>query len=474
MDKRIPVIVFGDGPRSPTGLGRIARDLSARLYAAQEELGIRFAQVGVDDPGGWHWQAWDFYGFQPTLEDYGRIALTKACLDLQAETGRRPIVLTIFDPSRVYDLVRDEVPGERIDALTTIADLWSYFPIDAINASGAVGGPAMEAVGKVQRVLGYGRWGAKVLKATREMYDARFEGTLKHGLKPLRTGSRGISYLPHGLEPGVWKPTTIDQVDPLFHGWRTGLSPSTLVIGCVATNQPRKDFGTLFGAAAKIRELYGINVAVWLHTDRLVGPAWDVGELAFQFGFSKRNVLATYHELPDVQLAARYTASNVTLAPGLGEGFGYPIVESLACGTPVVHVQYAGGTDLIADPRLLVSPSAWRLESIYALLRPVLEPQEFAERLMGVATDVDGNPERRAYYQGSVAHLSWEHLWPRWRAWIVKGLSDVRRHRRLEDAAGPPAAPPLQDSQPGGGDIGGERPGAEDAGGDDRDRLRDV
>lgn len=475
MEKRIPFIVFGDGPRNPTGLGRIARDLSARLYAEQEDLGIRFAQVGVDDPGGWHWQAWDFYGFQPTMEDYGRSALIKACLELSAQCdGARPVVLTIFDPSRIYDLVRDELPGEQLDALTVIADVWSYFPIDAVNPSGEIGGPAREAVGRVDRVLGYGRWGAQVLKKTRDSYDARHKVSWAENEPIQRTG--GISYLPHGLEPGVWQPTPIEKADPMFQEWHTALPPNTLVIGCVATNQPRKDLGLLFASAAKIREHYGVNVAVWLQTDALTKGAWDVGELAYQFAFSRGNVLATYHELSDQQLAARYTASGVTLAPGLGEGFGYPIVESLSCGTPVVHGQYAGGTDLIADPRMLVPAEAWRVESIYVLLRPVLSPHRVGEQLLSLALDREGNDERGAYNRGSVAHLSWEYLWPRWRAWITKGLTDVRRQRAelWAEVTRRPEAAPLQGAGAGEHVGSGERPPAEDAGGDGRDHLSDV
>jgi glycosyltransferase involved in cell wall biosynthesis len=433
MEKRIPFIVFGDGPRNPTGLGRIARDLTARLSVEQEELGIRLAQVGVDEPDGWHWQGWDFYGFQPTMKDQGRLAVTKACLDLEKETGERPVVMAITDPSRVYDLTRPAQAGEEIDPVTDIADLWGYFPIDAVNVNDAIGGPAAHAIWEVDRVHGYGRWGAHVLRRTlqQQWAERRSPGEDEQW-------KQVVTYLPHGLEPGVFVPTPLHRADDLFQAWYHQLlihAPQTLVIGCVATNQPRKDLALLFAAAAKIRE-QGRPCAVWLHTDSMVKGAWSVSELARSFAFDKRSCLASCEEITDRQLAARYSSSTATLAPGLGEGFGYPIVESLSCGTPVVHGHYAGGAGLVPDPRWLVDAAAWRIESVYAQLRPVFQPEAVAAALLEACHARLHERSCMAFCMGSVAHLSWQALWPRWRGWVAKGLDHVRRQRADERAGG--------------------------------------
>ncbi len=70
------------------------------------------------------------------------------------------------------------------------------------------------------------------------------------------------------------------------------------------------------------------------------------------------------------------------MAPGLGEGFGYPIVESLACGTPVAHVRYGGGAELIHNQEWLVNPIGWRLEGQHNNQRPFVKPQDFAEIIL--------------------------------------------------------------------------------------------
>jgi glycosyltransferase involved in cell wall biosynthesis len=415
MDDPIPFIIYGDGPRLPSGLARIARDLTARLVGLQEELGIRVAQVGVDWPGGWHWQSWDFCGFQPSDRDQGRNAMASVVDELTRETGKRPIILMMMDPSRCYDITRWRGDGSEdpLDALLQ-ADIWGYFPIDAHNPRGGFGGPARKAVMDCKRVLGYGRYGAGVLKT-------------------VIGGEAGVpvSYLPHGIETRLFTPgIPLTLAEASFQEWAEKIDLETIKIGCVATNQARKDFGLLFSTLGQLKTM-GYDVALWLHTDKLT-HIWDVGELVMTSGLRRQDVAVSTEEITDTQLAARYCWSDVTIAPGLGEGFGYPIVESLACGTPVIHGNYAGGVELIPEPSWLVEPSAWRLESLYVVQRPVFHPKAVADAVIA-ATEQEraiGIDAHRAYCAGAVSYLDWEHLWPRWRSWITKGLQEVRNGSR--------------------------------------------
>lgn len=415
-----PLILFGDGPRLTSGLARIARDLAMRIVTEQEDLGVRLLQVGVDFPSGWHWQPWDFYGFQPTEQDQGREAVATVVMELRQQgPDVAPVVWGLTDPSRFYDITRLALDTEDTEVDTE--RLWLYAAIDAWNPQQAIGGPAADAVCTCERLLGYGQWGAGVLRKTLEQDADRT--ALEHNAGRDRKVPP-VAYLPHGIDTRTFQPAgSLDRADETFRTWYPG--GDRLIIGCVATNQPRKDLGTLFAAAAEIQQ-QGRAVAVWLHTDKLT-HAWDVGELVQQFCLRKDQILVSTGELTDLQLAARYAWSDVTYAPGLGEGFGYPIVESLACGTPVVHGDYAGGVELIPDRSWLVPPVAWRLESIYALQRPVYHPKAVAEALLKATSANEDQATTMAYCSGSVAHLDWQHLWPRWRAWIKKGLNGQPR-----------------------------------------------
>lgn len=418
MEDRIPLIVYGDGPRLPSGLGRIARDLILHLQREQDTLGIDIHQLGVDPPDGWHWQAWPFWGFQPDMRDQGRGPLQRILEDFSEAYTQPPVVFMIMDPSRCYDLTRLE-EGKGL-----AAQFWGYFPLDSENIQGRIGGPAAEAVWSCQRVLGYGRYGARVLQATlaHVAQEKLGERTPKDRIQVPR-----VSYLPHGIDDR-WHPGVgLNEAGEQFAQWKLGLPGDAWVIGAVATNQPRKDLSLLFSSAAMLKRK-GLKVGVWLHTDRLTN-AWDVGQLCLDYGFARGEVCVSLADtiLTDTQLAARYNASDVTLGVGLGEGFGYPLVESVACGTPVVHVEFGGGVELIAHPHWTVPPVAWRVESAYGVKRPVLKPEDVAAALAQAGFwKRNQRALCEAYCSGAVAHLRWEVLWPAWRRWIVQGLEQIR------------------------------------------------
>lgn len=424
MHDRRPLLIYGDGPRLPSGLGRIARDLTLRLHNEDEALGITVVQVGVDPPDGWHWQAWPVFGFQPTFHDQGRTAVTLALHDY-LDSDQIPIVFMVMDPSRCFDLTR-----KNEDTLLP-AHFWGYFPIDSENVAGRLSGPAAEAVWSCQRVLAYGRYGATVLQRTLQAQaEEKLEGQAPQG----QLAATPVSYLPHGLD-AHFQPTDPVLAGEQFVRWRQALPRDAWILGCVATNQPRKDLSLLFSVGSLLKR-DGIEVGVWLHTDQLTN-AWDIGQLAHDFGYTAREVCVSVGEgetiLTDAQLCARYTASHCTLAVGLGEGFGYPIVESLACGTPVVHGNFGGGTTLLPRREWLVEPAAWRLESCYAVKRPVLDPRTVAEAVKRAVLFKHAAPQLcEAYCQGAVDHLRWDTLWPRWRRWFQLGLqapSPARRGR---------------------------------------------
>ena len=62
------------------------------------------------------------------------------------------------------------------------------------------------------------------------------------------------------------------------------------------------------------------------------------------------------HLAPDSLLDA-YHAADVLLFPSLYEGFGLPVLEAMACGTPVVGSQAAALPETAGDAALYCDPS---------------------------------------------------------------------------------------------------------------------
>jgi glycosyltransferase involved in cell wall biosynthesis len=87
----------------------------------------------------------------------------------------------------------------------------------------------------------------------------------------------------------------------------------------------------------------GYDLVTLLHRYRLEGRADLSGP-----GFDVARPLA------DEQVNRLYNLCDVTVLPSTGEGFGLPIIESLAAGVPVV------ATDYSACPSWCAGAASWR------------------------------------------------------------------------------------------------------------------
>lgn len=390
----------------PTGLGRIARDLAAQLWHRRDALGIDLYHVGWEDQAGAATAfspAWPWAPFWDLGQDWGASTVRRLAADrFGADT---PVILfAVWDPGRVAPYVLGE---------SWHGDIWGYYAVDGVNPKGTLGGQIPVTVRATDRVLAYGRWGSAILRGLR-------------GDGP----EQAIPYLPHGILPqpeASWRPTWLDR-----------LTPERPILGVVATNQPRKDWHGVMTVLAAL----GSHWQGWFHVDQLVTSAWSLPELISLYGLQDRVVVTTPATpgLDDEGLYASYAACTVTLCPGKGEGFGYPIVESLAMGTPAIALDYAGGAELLPRVAWRTTPGAARYEGAYALNRPTLTVADTVNRIR-TAAFFASLPYGRAYCRGAVAHLDWAHLWPRWETWMRRGLDRVRkdgwgeRRRRILDDA---------------------------------------
>jgi glycosyltransferase involved in cell wall biosynthesis len=59
----------------------------------------------------------------------------------------------------------------------------------------------------------------------------------------------------------------------------------------------------------------------------------------------------------DADLPALYSGALITAVPSLYEGFGIPVLESMACGTPVVTSNLSSLPEVAGDAGLTVDPT---------------------------------------------------------------------------------------------------------------------
>jgi glycosyltransferase involved in cell wall biosynthesis len=148
----------------------------------------------------------------------------------------------------------------------------------------------------------------------------------------------------------------------------------------LGTIEPRKDFPLLVRAfdrlAAADPELrlviagadgWGVDafdaaIAEAQHRDRIVRTGW----------------------VDDAQRAGLLAGASVFAYPSVYEGFGFPPLEAMACGTPVVASAVGGVPDTVGDAARLVAPGD--LDALAGALDEVLHHPDLAAQLVARGT----------------------------------------------------------------------------------------
>ncbi|HET90218.1 MAG TPA: glycosyltransferase family 1 protein [Chloroflexi bacterium] len=154
-----------------------------------------------------------------------------------------------------------------------------------------------------------------------------------------------IDVVYHGVVP-AFRPLPPDEVRAFCE--RSGL-PARFVL-FVGTLEPRKNLVRLVEAFARVRcedvHLVLVGGRGWLYQDVLT----RVSELEL----SDRVVFAGY--VDDEVLPLWYNAATVLAYPSVYEGFGLPVLEALACGTPVLTSTLSSLPEAAGDAAMLVDP----------------------------------------------------------------------------------------------------------------------
>jgi glycosyltransferase involved in cell wall biosynthesis len=97
--------------------------------------------------------------------------------------------------------------------------------------------------------------------------------------------------------------------------------------------------------------------------------------------------------VPDKTLAVLYRLARVFVFPSLYEGFGFPPLEAMASGTPVITSNVSSLPEVVGDAALLINP---------------LDPAEIAQAMRRVLLDSELREELRQRGLRRVNEFSWE------------------------------------------------------------------
>jgi len=180
-----------------------------------------------------------------------------------------------------------------------------------------------------------------------------------------KTKEEKIKVIYHGYDKSLFKPYVskleVQKVNSKF-------------ILFVGTIQPRKNIKILLEAFAilKQEEKYKLLKLV----------------IAGSSGWLSENIIEKIKKTPDVIMTGKFETKNlpallagaeVFVLPSLYEGFGLPIIEAMACGTPVVAADNSSISEIAGDSALLFNPK--NADNLAKILHDILENEKLRNDL---------------------------------------------------------------------------------------------
>lgn len=169
------------------------------------------------------------------------------------------------------------------------------------------------------------------------------------------------------------------------HTTATGL-PSTAYLLCVCSLEPRKNLTRLMAAWASAAAELPENI--WL----VVAGSGDRIFRAANGGSIPSRVFFTGY-VTEAQLAALYAGSLGFIFPSLGEGFGFPPLEAMASGAPVVTSSLTALPEVCSSAALYVNP---------------YDTGDIAQKITLVATDASVRARLSVLGLDRVGKFTWE------------------------------------------------------------------
>lgn len=306
------ILIWSVSPWAKTGYGVYSRELASELVKHHE---VSFFALSGLNFGSIQWDKITVYG-NPLLNSH---VMIKYCADLV----KPDITLQIFDLWTIYGIDTRFMPPRLV----------THAPIDSEPLPEWIRGVAQRAAA----VIPQSYYGKKVYEEAGIICD-----------EPIY----------NGINPKHFHPRNRKAARERFN-----LPELGFIVLIVGTNKgDRKNIPNMLECFLKFSKKHKDALLIaWTypHLDRLNTEGYSLREIWQRIGGPEGLFLTPGSDeylwgLDDDSLATLYSAADVLLECSLGEGFGRPIIESMACGCPVIGSENTAITELVQGRGWLV------------------------------------------------------------------------------------------------------------------------
>lgn len=230
-----------------------------------------------------------------------------------------------FDANVVVSLI--DVWVMKNTAQSIAPSLWlPWLPIDHDPIPDAV----IDSLQGAHVALSYSRWGEKL------MNDIKIKNV----------------YIPHGIEPTIYAVNpAVDTVRKFKAEVMKCTGHLSVIVAANKGYPDRKAFQVQVRAWAEFAKDKP-DARLYIHTEQT--PMYggiDFAQLIRRLNIGDKvffpDRYGYYRGFPPEYLAMVYNAADVLLANSMSEGFGIPLIEGQACGTPVITTDFSAMPELV-------------------------------------------------------------------------------------------------------------------------------